>query len=468
MGDARDFLACCLAEQGPHATKLDILHRDVSRQGLIQNKQFRIASMIAETQSAHMSWADVRRENLSPTRRMPEPDLTVHPAFKPFVVASEPASRQSWFTRLLGRGAGLAGTQTDQALPLCAAVEDCAAEITASLPADPELLLPKLDEAIDLLIDYARNSFGRETNDINNVYEVFTKHLKAEARREIYFAARRMAYQRREPNEAAKALLPTLARRGVVGIDIGKRRVERIRSYVESHIKRLNESASVNLKGGDPFDRGKLLRLPEEQGFVGELKDLMDETGIASAMKYYLGHEVGLNFAHLHISKPDDQWFRRIYEDLDLYPRTRDLHYDSPIGIMKCVLYLDDIDEGQGPFRYVPGSHRWETDLLPRLSAKANGYANDLSTPLEREVFAKLPSALRHYSHLGYNIVDEHPLSEQLLSLEEMQTSDRAGHLVMFDPFGLHRGGQCRTGDRTCIQLVFTPIAEIGKSIYPF
>jgi ectoine hydroxylase-related dioxygenase (phytanoyl-CoA dioxygenase family) len=186
-------------------------------------------------------------------------------------------------------------------------------------------------------------------------------------------------------------------------------------------------------------------------------------------MNYYLGHEVGLAFAQLHGAKPDeDKWYQRMYEDVACNPRTRDLHFDSFAGTAKCILYLDDVDEGQGPFSYVPGSHRWECALLPRVAAEASSYANDFTTPLKREAFAKLPPAIRHDAQLGYHIMDEHPLSKQLLEQEELQTSSRAGHLIVFDPSGLHRGGQCRTGNRICVALVFMPVAEVGKSVYPF
>jgi hypothetical protein len=144
---------------------------------------------------ASKTWQDAHRE--------PEPDLTVHPAFWASICAPKPAAKSTWVARLLGRKS--AQMEVDPAQPLDVAVEDRFAEIIAAIPADPELLLPKLDLAFDALVEEARKSFGRETSETDAVYQVLARNLNVEARREIYFAARQRAYERQEPNEAAKA-----------------------------------------------------------------------------------------------------------------------------------------------------------------------------------------------------------------------------------------------------------------------
>jgi hypothetical protein len=236
--------------------------------------------MTAVAASASKSWQDARREGLAPLARMPEPNLAVHPAFESFISTAE-AAKSTWFTRLRGRAKAQAG---GPAQTLCAAIEDHFAKMMAALPADPELLLPQLDQAIDALVNNARSNFGRETTEIDAVYQALAKNLKVELRREIYYAARRMAYQRREPKEAAKTFLPILADRGVAGIDVGKPRVEKLRSYLQSHIDRLNEAPSPTV-GGSPAGRKLLLNLQEEKGFVGAVDDMLcDRCGVCDEL----------------------------------------------------------------------------------------------------------------------------------------------------------------------------------------
>jgi|HubBroStandDraft_6_1064221.scaffolds.fasta_scaffold134237_2 hypothetical protein len=399
----------------------------------------------------------LEREQLAATGVMPEPDFSVHPAFRSL-------TRRNPLAKLASRLRNYRAP--DFADEFAGVFERLAlAETAVTL----EEHLSEADRIVDDEIERI-TLLDASASDARDIHKLFSDNFKIEARRELYFALRRRKYSRRTLSSTANSLLTRLTEVGVAGIHLDPDRIAGLRSHIQEDIDRLNASPSASTGPGTGFDRGSLIDFDARPEFLRELLDVLRDACVDEAMNYYLGHDVGLHFVHLQISRPDDKWFTRMYEDINFHPRSRDIHFDSYNGIVKCILYLGDTGIDDGPFRYVPGSHRWQIPLVKRLAAKANPYANDLSSPAKRRAFLELPPSLRYYSHIGYNLRDEDPISESLREAEMSFTTAEHGHLLLFDNYGLHRGGQCNSGQRTCCQLVFTPVSDgvPGKYLYPF
>jgi hypothetical protein len=94
--------------------------------------------------------------------------------------------------------------------------------------------------------------------------------------------------------------------------------------------------------------------------------------------------------------------------------------------VLKAFVYLDDVDEGRGPFTYIPGTHvRGSRRVTPPTSREGS---NRRATDEQMELVV--------------------PRSTWL------QATGPAGTVLFADTTGFHKGGSARTGDRllyTCL-----------------
>ncbi len=94
--------------------------------------------------------------------------------------------------------------------------------------------------------------------------------------------------------------------------------------------------------------------------------------------------------------------------------------------IVKAFIYLEDVDEGRGPFTYLPGTHvRGGRRVLPQTTVEG-----DHLRSTDEQVEAVAPRS------------------------EWLQATGPAGTIVLADTTGYHKGGWARTGDRllyTCL-----------------
>jgi Phytanoyl-CoA dioxygenase (PhyH) len=102
---------------------------------------------------------------------------------------------------------------------------------------------------------------------------------------------------------------------------------------------------------------------------------------------------------------------------------TRYYHVDGFSREFKSFLYLDDVDEGNGPFTYIPGTHRSHVRRL-RKQLVGNGEGS--------------PTSFH---------VDE---IERALD-REVQITGPAGTMILADVRGLHRGSPQRVGSRSVL-----------------
>lgn len=188
-------------------------------------------------------------------------------------------------------------------------------------------------------------------------------------------------------------------------------------------------------------------------------RDLLEQRGIIGGSMDHLNRPVTV--AHLvpQINTTATDFWTGQFADVGVPdPACNYCHVDTAWGITKMIIYLDPVDETNGPFCYVRGSHRARDGFWGRLVRKANDYAGLSGTrPETRALFAALPRSLQKKAAFGPDVEDRHPLADDILKAEWRITSDQ-GQAILFDPDGVHRGGMVREGRRRVIGVLLAEV----------
>ncbi len=157
----------------------------------------------------------------------------------------------------------------------------------------------------------------------------------------------------------------------------------------------------------------------------------------------------------IRIQQPNTEFKKNLFADVgQSVPETNYLHVDSsfPGSMLKMVLYLGEVNGSNGPFCYVPGSHRLNEPIWRVIARRVNHKSGIQSwDPETRERFMRLPAFFRHKAEFGNDILPNSELAQTLLKHEIQVTSD-VGNFILFDNSGMHRGGLVEQGRRVCLQ----------------
>lgn len=118
-------------------------------------------------------------------------------------------------------------------------------------------------------------------------------------------------------------------------------------------------------------------------------------------------------------------------------------HFDREDNyILKVFLYLDDVDEGAGPFTYAPGTH------------KKGKYRN-----INPEFFIEG----------GVRRTDDMQMKAVFHEDKWVRAVGKKGTLIFADTRGFHKGGEARTRDRLMFTCMYTSPASESKRliVYP-
>ena len=125
------------------------------------------------------------------------------------------------------------------------------------------------------------------------------------------------------------------------------------------------------------------------------------------------------------------------------------MHIDSALWPHhKALLYLSGVGADEGPFLYVPGSHR-----LADAFELAVRTTND-KLAISPDLFMALPPQFRAMAEFGGHLNFEASEAQDLLRREVALVGDGA-ELILFDYHGVHRGGFVRRGERQMLQCTF-------------
>ncbi|MGB7201860.1 MAG: phytanoyl-CoA dioxygenase family protein [Pyrinomonadaceae bacterium] len=109
--------------------------------------------------------------------------------------------------------------------------------------------------------------------------------------------------------------------------------------------------------------------------------------------------------------------------------------------ILKVFLYLNDVDEGAGPFTYAPGTHK-----KGRYRA------------IEPESFVEG----------GVRRTTDEQMSEVFAEDKWIKGIGKKGTLILADTRGFHKGGESRTKDRLMYTCMYTSPASESRNLVSF
>lgn len=234
-----------------------------------------------------------------------------------------------------------------------------------------------------------------------------------------------------------------------------------------THFKAIEESATPllkqlrSLRGGFSKEgrafaesRTTLLK-PENPDLFKAIETAFQESGILTGIAQYLGRPVQVVDINPQINDSSDDFWRRFFPDLQIEkPATAYCHRDASGGDVKVIVYLSDVQDENGPFSYILGSHRNRPNKLDNLIQEVNDSCGFSGTDYEsRSSFAALPAFLQKKCAFGNDLTPASNVEQAIMKAEWKITANK-GHAVIFDSKGIHRGGMVLNGERqvlTCV-----------------
>tara|TARA_Y100000114_G_scaffold67972_1_gene62282 strand:+ start:990 stop:1997 length:1008 start_codon:yes stop_codon:yes gene_type:complete len=217
---------------------------------------------------------------------------------------------------------------------------------------------------------------------------------------------------------------------------------------LEKDIVKLKETQPTR----DTRFQDRIIRLPFDHEVYNILNTIYNDLKLLP--KPYLITDV-----NLHISDKDDTFNEYFQTDQKHKPKNDlyTLHIDPKYSYIKTMIYLNTVQRGNGPFAYIPKSHRWKFDDVEMLFCKSNQLSNTLATPEQRAVNAKLPLWARKNSYFSRQFKNNTQQSDFLTNKLKHFTSDES-NFILFEPnFGWHRGTHVDTGERIALQVILKP-----------
>ena len=191
-----------------------------------------------------------------------------------------------------------------------------------------------------------------------------------------------------------------------------------------------------------------------DEDFILELNKMFEEKGILQAVtKYNKGKKLKVKRGILHVASPSDKYPEQFLYDCTTIPKTINMHIDPKENVMKAMIYLNNVQDENGAFKYIEKSNRWIHEDVQYIFAKAISTGSYCHTKESRSAVFSLPSYLRVSSIFGRLLMDNDPMQKMLLDQERTVTSND-GNILVFDTAGIHNGGLCRKGNRYALQIL--------------
>ena len=211
-----------------------------------------------------------------------------------------------------------------------------------------------------------------------------------------------------------------------------------------------------DLKQRDPIRntrvQDKIINLPHEHEIHEKINTLYSKLSIIK--KPYEITDI-----NLHISDANDTFNEYFQTDQRKKPKNKlyTLHIDPKYSYIKTIIYLNEVKNNNGPFAYVPESHRWYFDEVEMLFCKSNQLVNTLSNSSQRKSNASLPIWARKNSYFSRQLLDGAHTSETVYSQLKHFTTDET-NFILFEPnHGWHRGTHVEDGERIALQVIMKP-----------
>lgn len=173
---------------------------------------------------------------------------------------------------------------------------------------------------------------------------------------------------------------------------------------------------------------GSLLNFEQDDVFA---RFALQET-LLNIANYYFGMLVKLRYYNVWLTFATDAESR----ESQLWHFDREDNY-----ILKIFLYLDDVDEGTGPFTYAPKTHR-------------KGKLRNINP--------------EHFFEGVVQRSTDEQMAEVVPCEEWIRAVGKKGTIVFADTRGFHKGGEAREKDRLMYTCMFTSAASESKRLLNF
>jgi ectoine hydroxylase-related dioxygenase (phytanoyl-CoA dioxygenase family) len=183
-----------------------------------------------------------------------------------------------------------------------------------------------------------------------------------------------------------------------------------------------------------------------------------------------------LAWAFPNYSHHRQQWFR-INQQESISP-TNYYHLDKDKNMIKILIYLTDVNDQDGPFRYVRGSNLWNKSICTfalhyGIDFKVNKFLIGEESDFKNNIFTKrtdilseFPDAFIGSTHFGDFLKKDSDISKILLN-ESVVFTRKKGTMIIFDGgMGVHSGGNANGGERLAIQVAYRK--KLKKKRYIF
>jgi hypothetical protein len=259
----------------------------------------------------------------------------------------------------------------------------------------------------------------------------------------------------RPATDQGKQVLEVLQRDGIAGFTLPADKINDIRNLLAPHFRTLEQRLAQKGPELRKFDETRLWLAPE---LYPELYDWFNrfasEIGVVEAASAYLKRPMAVAHVVPQINDPSDNFWANHFGDVGVADSPCDYcHIDATYNLLKFIVYVSEVGPDNGPFAYVRGSHLASHGFWDGLIRRANDYAGLSSTkPASRQLFYALPRRLRRKAAFGADLARDSEYVQPILE-HEWQITSKQGDAVLFDPFGIHRGGMVREGRRLVVTI---------------
>ena len=296
------------------------------------------------------------------------------------------------------------------------------------------------------------------------------RELRRRAVDMMYGVYRDVRVREARPIRRGKRLEDDLDRRfnarGVLGLTMPEGPYLRLQGLMQPHIEALRRVTTNFIANNKPIKFRDSSREISPAGMAEEFAAVvacLEDAGVLQRVaRYFRAPQAVVHHVALRDNLKDEAW-TRVFKDLKWpAPPLTGMHIDSGTApYVKILIYLNEVGPKQGPFSYVPGSHRWRQSTFDVCVRKAIDRTKLSSRkPHYRALFSALPPVLQRKADFGADLMPDDPQVAPILAEEKTFTSDK-GNAVLFDPQGMHRGGYVKRGYRSVLQITmkatFTP-----------
>jgi hypothetical protein len=220
-------------------------------------------------------------------------------------------------------------------------------------------------------------------------------------------------------------------------------------------VLRPSASSSLVLGAVKAMSRRGVLFTPfvEAPDLFAVVERALTNAGILPAASLYRGRELHVEILASQINTAGERFLRHHFTDLqEDDPASTYMHVDTQRRIIKGIFYVDAVTSANGPFCYVPGSHKHQRSLFETIARGAcdmSGLSGRARS--NRELFWSLPHRLQRKADFGTDLPADS--ARELVQRETKFLSQPGRDLVIFDNDGIHRGALIDEGSRRILQI---------------